>query len=110
MVSRKKIVDDPENPEWSAADFARAKSPEEVLSPDVLAVFGKKRGPQRAPKKVPVSIRLSKVVVTHFKEMGPGWQSKIDTTLKNIVMRARRGKRAVSRRPASSGKRAAGSR
>jgi uncharacterized protein (DUF4415 family) len=88
MVSRKKVVDDPENPEWTAADFARAKNPEEVLLPDVLSVFGRKRGPQRAPKKVPVSIRLSPEVVGFFKRKGRGWQSEIDTTLKKIILRS----------------------
>lgn len=90
MVSRKKVVDS-ENPEWTAEDFARAKNPEDVLSPDVLAVFGKRRGPQKAPRKVPVSIRLSEVVITHFKDQGPGWQSKIDQALKKMVLGSHKG-------------------
>lgn len=90
MVSRKKVVD-LENPEWTADDFARAKNPEDVLSPEVLAVFGKRRGPQKAPRKVPVSIRLSEVVITHFKDQGPGWQSKIDQALKKMVLGSQKG-------------------
>lgn len=112
MVSRKKIVDDPENPEWTAADFARAKNPEEVLSPDALSVFGRKRGPQRAPKKVPVSIRLSPEVVGFFKRKGRGWQSEIDTTLKKIVLRsdkgAHKGSLQAGKRKAATSKRAVG--
>ncbi|WP_342714516.1 BrnA antitoxin family protein [Bradyrhizobium sp. B024] len=99
MVSRKKVVDDPENPEWTAEDFARAKNPEAVLSPDVLALFGKRRGPQKAPKKVPVSIRLNQLVITHFKEMGRGWQSKIDETLTDIVIKGYSRKRATGGHP-----------
>jgi uncharacterized protein (DUF4415 family) len=112
MVSRKKVVDDPENPEWTAADFARAKKPEEVLSPDVLSVFGRKRGPQRAPKKVPVSIRLSPEVVGFFRKKGRGWQSEIDTTLKKIVLRSykriHKGPVQAGKRKATTPKRAAG--
>jgi uncharacterized protein (DUF4415 family) len=72
MASRKnKPVTDPDNPEWTAEDFARANKPEDVLPADVLAQFGKRRGPQRTPTKVPVSIRLSPIVITYFKDKGP---------------------------------------
>jgi uncharacterized protein (DUF4415 family) len=98
MVSRKKVVDQ-ENPEWTAEDFARAKNPEDVLSPEVLVVFGKRRGPQKAAKKVPVSIRLSPDVITYFKGTGRGWQSRIDKTLKEIVMGSHRRKRVDGNRP-----------
>jgi uncharacterized protein (DUF4415 family) len=47
-----------------------------------------KRGSQKAPTKIPVSIRLSPEVVSHFKAKGPGWQSKIDDALRKIVKKA----------------------
>ncbi|HUX44528.1 MAG TPA: BrnA antitoxin family protein [Terracidiphilus sp.] len=48
-----------------------------------------KRGPQKAPTKKLVSLRLSPEVVDHFKATGPGWQTRIDTTLlKSIKKRA----------------------
>jgi len=83
MTSRKKL--DADNPEWTRGDFAKAKAPKDVLSADVLSKFGKHRGPQKAPKKVPVSIRLSPLVVSHFRRQGPGWQARIDAVLTNIV-------------------------
>lgn len=43
------------------------------------------RGPQKAPKKVPLSIRLSSEVVNHFRSKGTGWQTRIDDALKRIV-------------------------
>ena len=85
---------DEENPEWTVEDFARASPAHELLSPEVLAVFKRTRGPQREPRKVPVSIRLSREVVEHFKAAGPGWQSGIDETLKKaagLVGRTREG-------------------
>ncbi|HEU5352678.1 MAG TPA: BrnA antitoxin family protein [Terracidiphilus sp.] len=48
-----------------------------------------KRGPQKAPTKKLVSLRLSPEVVDHFKATGPGWQTRIDSTLlKSIKKRA----------------------
>jgi uncharacterized protein (DUF4415 family) len=43
------------------------------------------RGPQRDPLKIPVSIRLSPIVVAHFKSQGKGWQTKIDEILHNYI-------------------------
>jgi uncharacterized protein (DUF4415 family) len=80
---------DEENPEWTARDFARARSPREALSPEVLSAFKKTRGPQRAPKKVAVSIRLSADVVDHFRATGRGWQGRIDAMLKKAMSRRR---------------------
>ena len=83
-------IDDPDNPEWTDEDFERAQFVED-LSPEmqaiILATFPKTklRGPQKAPRKIPVSIRLSPEVVEHFKAGGPGWQSRIDEALKKIA-------------------------
>jgi uncharacterized protein (DUF4415 family) len=85
-------VFDDDNPEWTKADFARATNfPKGVrlkdLKPSDLARIAK-RGPQKAPTKIPVSIRLSPEVVKHFKAKGPGWQSRIDDALRKIAKRA----------------------
>jgi uncharacterized protein (DUF4415 family) len=44
-----------------------------------------KRGPQKAPTKKLVSLRLSPEVVEHFKAGGRGWQTRIDRTLKQAI-------------------------
>jgi uncharacterized protein (DUF4415 family) len=85
-------VFDDDNPEWTKADFAKAtKFPKGIrlkdLKPSELARIAK-RGPQKAPTKVPVSIRLSPEVVKHFKAKGPGWQSRIDDALRKIAKKA----------------------
>jgi uncharacterized protein (DUF4415 family) len=38
----------------------------------------RRRGVQKAPKKVSTTIRLSREVVDHFRTTGSGWQAKID--------------------------------
>jgi uncharacterized protein (DUF4415 family) len=44
-----------------------------------------KRGPQKAPTKKLVSLRLSPEVVEHFKAGGRGWQTRIDKTLREAI-------------------------
>jgi uncharacterized protein (DUF4415 family) len=89
----KEPIFDDDNPEWTKADFAAAtKFPAGIrlrdLKPSELARVLGKRGPQKAPTKIPVSIRLSPEVISHFKAKGPGWQSRIDDALRKIVKKA----------------------
>jgi len=46
-----------------------------------------KRGPQKAPTKKLVSLRLSPEVIDHFKATGPGWQTRIDGALMESIKR-----------------------
>ena len=46
-----------------------------------------KRGPQKAPRKKLVSLRLPEEVIEHFKAGGPGWQTRIEKTLREAVKR-----------------------
>jgi uncharacterized protein (DUF4415 family) len=46
-----------------------------------------KRGPQKAPTKKLVSLRLSPEVIDHFKSTGRGWQTRIDSTLMESIKR-----------------------
>ncbi|MCP3370366.1 BrnA antitoxin family protein [Bradyrhizobium cajani] len=73
-----------DNPEWTKDDFARAKSFDEVFP-----AMRKGRGPNRAPTKRQVTLRLSPDVVDYFKAEGPGWQSRIDEALIKVVKRKR---------------------
>jgi uncharacterized protein (DUF4415 family) len=75
---------DHETPEWAARDFKRA-TPAKDLPPEILAAFPKTRCPQKTPTKVPVSLRLSREVAGHFKASGPGWQSRIEQTLRKVA-------------------------
>jgi uncharacterized protein (DUF4415 family) len=74
---------DKENPEWTEDDFKRAH-PLTGL-PSSLRGKLKRRGPQKAPRKVPVSIRLSPDVVDHFRATGAGWQKRMDEALKDWI-------------------------
>lgn len=75
-----------DSPELTKADFAKARPFSEVF-PDLSASIRKGRGPNKAATKKLVSLRLSQEVISHFKSTGPGWQSRIDATLRKAVKR-----------------------
>ncbi len=72
---------DEDNPEWTLADFERARPANEVLPTSLLRKLGI-RGPQKAPTKELISIRLTHDVVESFRATGDGWQTRIDRVLK----------------------------
>ena len=74
-------VDD--NPEWSEEDFAKA-APFSALPEAEQAVLlsVRRRGRQKAPRKVPVSIRLSPDVAEGLRATGEGWQGRADEILR----------------------------
>ena len=67
---------DPNDAEATRAWFAQAD-----LIRNGKVVRRGKRGPQKAPTKKLVSLRLSPEVVEHFKATGRGWQTRIDGAL-----------------------------
>jgi len=73
-----------DNPEWTAEDFRNAKPFADVF-PELAATIRRGRGPQKAPTKTLVSLRLSPDVLEKFKADGPGWQSRIDEVLRKAV-------------------------
>jgi uncharacterized protein (DUF4415 family) len=79
----KKDWDDVQSPELTAEAIAKAKPFAEAL-PELAASIRKGRGPNRAPTKKLVSLRLSGQVLDAYKAKGPGWQSRIDADLRRI--------------------------
>jgi uncharacterized protein (DUF4415 family) len=75
--------DDVESPELTAEEFANAKPFAEAL-PGLAVSIRKGRGPNKAPTKKLVTIRLSGSVIEKYKSGGKGWQSRIDADLKRI--------------------------
>jgi uncharacterized protein (DUF4415 family) len=78
-------VDD-ENPEWTDEDFKRAV-PFSQLPESLQAKLSslKARGPQKAPVKERITIRLSREVVERFRATGQGWQTRMDEALKDWI-------------------------
>jgi uncharacterized protein (DUF4415 family) len=76
------INNDGEVRELTAGDLKRFKPASEVL-PLSLQKTLKMRGAQKAPTKVSTTIRLSPDVLAAFKSEGNGWQTRIDSALKD---------------------------
>jgi uncharacterized protein (DUF4415 family) len=79
-----------DNPEWTEEDFAKARPFSEVF-PDLAESLRRSRGPQKAPTKQLVSLRLDRDVIAHFKAGGPGWQTRINDVLRDAMADGTRG-------------------
>jgi uncharacterized protein (DUF4415 family) len=93
-------VPDEENPEWTAEEIRTAKPFAEVFPGAALAIR-RSRGPQKAPTKQMVSIRLDVDVLNAFRATGRGWQGRINHTLAVHAPQARRRVTKTSRRSPS---------
>jgi len=91
MANRKPLIDSRgEVRELTAQDAAKAV-PFEALpeSERKMLLSLRKRGPQKAPRKVPISIRLSADVAEGLRATGEGWQSRADEVLRSWLTRNR---------------------
>lgn len=86
---------DDDNPELTEEDFRHA-IPMRIADPKLVAAYKKgtikyrgQRGPQKAPTKAQVTLRLDRDVLAFFKSKGDGWQTRIGDTLRAIVDAAR---------------------
>jgi uncharacterized protein (DUF4415 family) len=84
MANRKPLIDENgEVREITSEDVARFK-PFSALPGAEQKVLLKlrRRGPQKSPKKVPISIRLSPDVAEGLRATGNGWQGRADEALR----------------------------
>jgi uncharacterized protein (DUF4415 family) len=72
-----------DNPKLTDEQMSKAQPFAEAL-PDLAASIRKGRGPNKAPTKKLVSLRLSGQVIEKYKAGGAGWQSRIDEDLRRI--------------------------
>jgi uncharacterized protein (DUF4415 family) len=78
-------LNDPDNPEWTETDFAKAVRPGDPGFPKWLydAFPRTKRGRPRSEKpKVPVNLRIDADVLAAFKAGGRGWQTRMNEALR----------------------------
>lgn len=75
-----------DNPEWTEHDFATARPASEVHPPHIVAMLVRQRGPQKAPTKTPVTLRLDPDVLAKFKATGKGWQSRMNEALRRAQL------------------------
>ena len=89
MANRRPLIDeDGEVRELTAGDAAHFK-PFSTLpqAEQKMLLKLRKRGPQKSPKKIPISIRLSSDVAEGLRATGNGWQSRADEALRSWLAR-----------------------
>ena len=75
--------------ELTAEDFKHFRPSSDF--PELVEAFERargQRGPQKAPVKERVGLRLDHGVVEYFRATGPGWQRRINDILAEYVKRA----------------------
>lgn len=80
------IASDPDAPEATADQIAQAKPFTEVF-PALADSMRRNVGgrPKAENPKVAVSLRLDQDVVARFKASGPGWQTRMNTALRDAA-------------------------
>jgi uncharacterized protein (DUF4415 family) len=79
---------DEDNPEWTAADMAKARPASEVLPEHIGEKATQellRRGKGRPPKdgrKVNQTIRIDPDVLEAYRQEGKGWQTRINQVLR----------------------------
>ena len=68
--------------ELFAADLKKFRPAHEALPTSLRKKLGV-RGPQKAPTKERITIRLSPEVVQRFRATGDGWQTRVDAALQD---------------------------
>jgi uncharacterized protein (DUF4415 family) len=85
MANRLPKIDDAgEVQDLSKVEAGQFKPAHEVLPESLKRKLGV-RGPQKAPTKERITIRLSPDVLEAFRATGEGWQSRIDEALKTYL-------------------------
>jgi uncharacterized protein (DUF4415 family) len=89
MASRRPLADgEGEVPELTAKDLASSVPFSALLDAEREMLSSlRRRGPQKSPRRVPVSIRLSPDVAEGLRATGAGWQRRADEALRSWLRR-----------------------
>lgn len=91
MAKRRPLTDaEGEVRELKASDAAAAKPFSSLPEAEQKMLLSlRRRGPQKAPRKVPVSIRLSPEVAEGLRATGRGWQRRAEEALRLWLRRTK---------------------
>ena len=81
------IAADPDTFELDDEWFARAKPAIEVDA-DLVANTARRRDERKADTKENVTIPIDAEVLARLRESGPGWEDKLNETLRRVVLGA----------------------
>lgn len=83
-ATQREIVLDPDAPEWTDEDWARARPAVEAV-PHIVERRRRTRGKQKSPRKEKVTVRLDAGIVAHFRSGGRGWQTRLNEALRQVI-------------------------
>ena len=83
---RPPVIDD--NPEWTVADFARAKPFGDVFPAQYKAWRKRGRPPVESPKEH-IGFRLSADVVAAIRASGRGYNARVDKVLREALAKGK---------------------
>jgi uncharacterized protein (DUF4415 family) len=86
---REVSLDDPDNPEWTDEDFARARPASEVLGPAVAAALTRKGRPPKplSERKAQVTMRFAPDLLKAMRASGPGWSARVEEVLRKEFLK-----------------------
>jgi uncharacterized protein (DUF4415 family) len=87
MAKRRPSTSD-DNPEWTEADFARAKRFSDVFPEQYKAWKRRGRPPVESPKEH-IGFRLSADVVAAIKASGRGYNARVDRVLREALAKGK---------------------
>lgn len=84
--------------DWDAVDFPPLTEEQLAGMRPARQVFSdiddfpkpRHRGPQKAPTKLQATVRFDRDVIEYFRGTGPGWQTRMNETLRREVERQKR--------------------
>jgi uncharacterized protein (DUF4415 family) len=83
-----------------AREIRNARPQLNALPPETAAAVRRyrgQRGPQKAPTKELISLRVDRDVVAAYRSRGPGWQARAKEALKAGLAERSKGRRATNR-------------
>ena len=107
---------DIENPEWTTEEMGRARPLLDILpkeAVDAIRRYRGQRGPQKAPTKERISLRVDPDVVAAYRVTGSGWQTRANEALRVYARKSgftdagRPARRGTSASPAARRRRSA---
>jgi uncharacterized protein (DUF4415 family) len=82
------MANDPDTPEWTDEEIARARRGAEVLPADFVAALKRPRGRpsgSTTSAKTQLALRVDNDVIERFRDGGAGWQSRMNEALRKAV-------------------------
>jgi uncharacterized protein (DUF4415 family) len=88
MANRKPLIDEDGEVREITAEVVALFKPFSTLpkAEQRVLLSVRRRGPQRTPRKVPISIRLSPDVADGLRATGNGWQGRADEALRSWLV------------------------